>query len=115
MLNPIDRIANMGAIDIDLQIKHHFSTGVYARQMVLPAGHFAVTHAHQYDHMSILASGEVAVETDGVIVIYRAPAVVTILAGQKHRIEARKDAVWFCIHATDEKDPARLDDVLIRR
>ncbi len=104
----------MGAIDIDLQIQHHFSDGVYARQMKLPAGHFAVTHAHTYDHLSILASGEVTVEIDNVKVIYKAPAVITILAGCNHRIEARQDAVWFCIHATDEKDPVRLDEVLIR-
>ena len=42
-------------IDIDLQIKHHFAAGLYARQMMLPRGHFAVTHAHAYDHLSILA------------------------------------------------------------
>lgn len=106
---------DMGAIDIDLQIQHHFSEGMYARQMVLPAGHFAVTHAHQYDHLSILASGEVTVEVDGVECSYRAPAVITILAGQHHRIKAQSDAVWFCIHATDETDTSRLDDVLIRR
>jgi quercetin dioxygenase-like cupin family protein len=107
-------MCGMGAIDIDLQIQHHFSDGVYARQMKLPAGHFAVTHAHTYDHLSILASGEVTVEIDNVKVTYKAPAVITILAGRHHRIEARQDAVWFCIHATDEKDPVRLDEVLIR-
>ena len=115
MLKRPARMRDMGAIDIDLKIQHHFSDGVYARQMVLPAGHFAVTHAHQYDHLSILASGAVTVEVDGVVCSYRAPAVITILAGQHHRIEAQEDAVWFCIHATDEKDAARLDEVLIRR
>ena len=60
-------------------------------------------------------SGAVTVEVDGVVCGYQAPAVITILAGQHHRIEAQEDAVWFCIHATDEKDVARLDDVLIRR
>ena len=101
-------------IDVDLQIKHHFSSGVYARQMTLPAGHFAVTHAHAYDHLSILASGEVLVMKDNVQVRYHAPAVITILAGCHHRIEAVQDSVWFCIHATDETDPAELDEVLIK-
>lgn len=101
-------------IDIDLQIKHHFAAGLYARQMLLPAGHFAVTHAHQYDHLSILASGEVMVETDGVERVYRAPAVITIAAGVHHRIEALEDAVWFCVHATSETDLDRMDEVLVR-
>jgi quercetin dioxygenase-like cupin family protein len=100
-------------IEIDLQIKHHFSSGVYARQMMLPAGHFAVTHAHQYDHLSILAAGEVLVISDGVQIRYRAPTVITIPAGQNHRIEAVQDATWFCIHATEETDPAKMDQVLI--
>lgn len=115
MLKRPARMLGMGAIDIDLKIQHHFSDGVYARQMVLPAGHFAVTHGHEYDHLSILASGAVSIVVDGVECSYRAPAVITILAGQHHRIEAQEDAVWFCIHATSETDPQRLDEVLIRR
>jgi hypothetical protein len=30
-------------------------------------------------------------------------------------IEALEDAVWFCIHATDETDPEKVDKVLIER
>lgn len=106
-------MTDMTDAEIDLFIQHHFSDGVYARQMKLPAGHFAVTHAHKYDHLSILASGEVTVEFDNRIERHTAPAVITIFANQNHRIEAQQDAVWFCIHATDETDPLRIDEVLI--
>lgn len=105
----------MSGIEIDLNVVHHFSDGVYARQMTLPAGHFAVTHAHEYDHLSILASGRVLLEVDGLITDLKAPACVTIAAGKHHRITATEDAMWFCIHATDETDPDKLDEVLIRR
>ncbi len=100
---------------IDLKIKHHFSGGVYAKQMRLPAGMWADTHEHVYDHMSILASGIVAVEIDGVKTIYTGPAVINIPAGKKHHIDALKDAVWFCVHATDETDVEKVDEVLICR
>jgi hypothetical protein len=30
-----------------------------------------------------------------------------------HGVKAITDCVWFCIHATDEKDPSKVDDVLI--
>ena len=102
-------------IEIDLNISHHFSDGVYARKMLLPAGHFAVTHAHEYDHLSILAAGIVELEADGVVQMLRSPACVTILANTHHQITALEDAVWFCIHATDETDVDKLDEVLIRR
>jgi quercetin dioxygenase-like cupin family protein len=101
-------------IEIDLGIEHHFSAGVYAKRMCLPAGHYAETHEHAYDHMSILASGDVTVEIDGVQTRYTGGAVINIAAGKKHRIEAKTDSVWFCIHATDETDVEHIDEVLIK-
>lgn len=98
---------------IDLGIKHHFSEGVYAKQMTLPEGAVAETHRHNYEHMSILASGMVCVEIDGNETVYTAPAVVTIAAEKMHKITALKNAVWFCVHATEEKDPEKVDEVLI--
>lgn len=103
----------MDTIEIDLGILHHFSDGLYARQMMLPKDHFAVTHAHEYDHLSILASGRVTVEIDGSVEEIAAPACINVAAGKHHRIVALEDSVWFCIHATDEKDPDKLDEVLI--
>jgi len=31
-----------------------------------------------------------------------------------HGIKAMSDCVWFCIHSTDEKDPSKVDEILIR-
>lgn len=102
------------SIDIDLGVVHHFSAGVYAKQMALPADHFAVSHAHAYDHLSILAKGDALVEVDGVEQTYRAPACINIAAGKHHRIVAISDVVWFCIHATEETNADLIDEVLIR-
>lgn len=101
-------------IDIDLSVVHHFSAGLYAKQMHLPAKHFAVSHAHAYDHLSILAKGDVTVEVDGVRTEYKAPACINILAGLHHTITAHEDSVWFCIHATDETDVENIDEILTR-
>lgn len=99
---------------IDLGIRHHFSAGVYAKQMRLPAHHYAETHEHKYDHLSILASGDVTVEIDSIATDHTGPAVVHIAAGKKHRITAKTDSVWFCVHATDVSDPDLVDQVLIK-
>jgi quercetin dioxygenase-like cupin family protein len=100
-------------IEVDLGVVHHFSAGLYAKQMLLPAKHFAVSHAHAYDHLSILAKGDVTVEVEGVRTEYKAPACINILAGQHHTITAHEDSVWFCIHATQETDADKIDQVLI--
>lgn len=99
---------------IDLHIKHFFSGREYAKQMTLPAGHYAETHEHIYDHISILAQGEVMVTIDGAPQKHLGPTAIVISANCKHRIDAITDSVWFCVHATDETDPEKVDQVLIK-
>lgn len=99
---------------IDLQIQHFFSSGVYARHMHLPAGHFAQSHRHTFEHLSILAQGEVLLEVDGVATRYCAPACITIAANAVHTITAIRDTTWYCIHATHETDPDKIDHSLIK-
>lgn len=101
-------------MNIDLDIKHYFSGREYAKQMTLPAGHYAETHAHEYDHLSILASGTVLVTLDSATEEHTGPTCITIFAGQHHHIEALTDSTWFCVHATEETSPDRVDSVLIK-
>ena len=96
-----------------MDTKHHFSSGVYVRQMFLPKDNYAVTHSHNYDHLSILAYGSAKVICDGVETLYKSGDVATIKAGCKHTVIAVEDSMWFCIHATDETDQEKMDSVLI--
>lgn len=96
-------------------IEHHFLGGVYAKETHLPAGSVGVQHAHEYDHCSILSSGS-AMVGDGVeFRTYSAPAHIVIKAGVQHEVRALTDCVWWCIHATDETDPTKIDEVLVCR
>lgn len=94
---------------------HHFSEGLYAKEMELKEGSFAVQHKHKYDHLSILAKGRVRVLFDGELSKeYVAPACITIIKDINHAVYALEDSVWFCIHATSETDVAHIDEVLIK-
>jgi quercetin dioxygenase-like cupin family protein len=95
-------------------ITHHFSDGLYAKEAFVPAGTAILKHTHDFSHLSILAKGKVAVMADEVVQVIEAPACIEIKAGVTHGVKAITDCVWFCIHATDEKDPAKVDDVLIK-
>ena len=101
--------------DIDLGIIHHFSSGVYAKQMHLPAGYVAGSHSQDYDHLSILAKGKVVIRTDLGEKTYSAPICLTIAKNMHHEIYALEDTTWFCIHATEETDPLKVDEVLIQK
>ena len=102
-----------GTFKCDPQTVHHFSDGLYAKEMTLPKGYEACTHSHAFSHLSILAKGRVIVETDDKMQEFSAPSCIEIKAHVHHRIEALEDAKWFCIHATDETDIDKIDEVLI--
>lgn len=102
-----------GIFEVDMGIQHHFSNGVYAKQMHFPAGYSALGHKHEFSHLSILAKGRVIVKTDEYNKEYIAPACIEIAKGVHHMITALEDCVWYCIHATDETDPEKVDEVLI--
>lgn len=104
-------------IEIDLHTRHFFSEKIYAKQMKLPKGHFAVSHKHNYDHLSILASGIAEVTTDTETRQYTAPSCIEIKAGIEHTIVAIEDVSWFCIHAisSEDRDVNKIDQVLIEK
>ena len=96
------------------EILHHFSDGLYAKQSCFPVGMAILKHTHDFSHLSILAQGKVAVLRGNEIDIVEAPACIEIKAGLTHGVKAITDCVWFCIHATDEKDPSKVDEILIK-
>jgi len=104
-----------GIFAVDPCIVHNFSDGLYAKQMTIPKGFIAGQHSHTFSHLSILAKGKVVVETDTGKNTYEAPACIEIKKQTNHMITALEDTVWFCIHATDERDVNRIDEVLIQK
>ena len=105
----------VGTFAVDPCIVHNFSDGLYAKQMTIPKGFVAGQHAHSFSHLSILAKGKVIVETDEGEQTYEAPACIEIKKQTNHMITALEDTVWFCVHATDETDIDRIDEVLIQK
>ena len=82
----------------------HESDGLVSMEMHIPAGISVGKHVHNYSHLSVLAKGKVIVvvgDAEGVVV--DAPHCLTVTANIPHEIHALTDAVWYCIHATDEK------------
>ncbi len=71
-----------------------------------------VTKAFLEDHVTILAQGTVVVEDpDGVKTKYVAPAHTVFRQATRYRCTCIEDAVWYCVHPTEETDQS----VLIKR
>lgn len=86
----------MNTLD-DLDIEHHFGGGIFAKRTLIRAGVVLAQHRHKHDHVSILASGSVVLEVEGIQRVLRAPAEITIEAHKHHLVRALTDSVWYCI------------------
>lgn len=104
----------LGTFEVDLGTVHHFSDGLYAKEMRIPKGYTAMSHQHHYSHLSLLAKGSVLVTTDNDSNKYVSPACIEIKAGVNHAILALEDCVWYCIHATNETNADKIDKILIK-
>ena len=94
---------------IDTEIRHHFSSGVYAKEMRMPADYVLLHHRHKFDHLSLLASGSIELVVDGNRKVIHAPACLTISANVHHGVKTLTEVVWYCIHATDCRDVDAVD------
>lgn len=95
--------------DDGIVVKHYFASGVYIKQMTVPAGLAIGKHVHDFDHFSTLLSGDAVISVNGVLENITAPKTILIEAGKEHVIVAKTAIVWHCIHATNEADPEKVD------
>lgn len=73
--------------------------GVVRREYRIPAGMWLKAHTHDYDHLSVLLSGQALLSRDGAVKEVDGPCIVEIKAGIPHELYAVTDCVWDCIHA----------------
>jgi quercetin dioxygenase-like cupin family protein len=109
-MNTEDALAALG-----VEIRHHFTAGVYCKQSIAEPGSEMRKHVHPYDHLSVLVYGTVDVEIDGKVERMTAPRVLVVEAGKEHRIRGVTKFMWLCIHKTDDTNPDTVDVSLMSK
>lgn len=104
-------IAKMPQADVPLY--HHFSKGVYARELMLPAGTAAVGKMHGTEHLIIIACGDVTIMTDDGMRRLQGPLVLNSKPGVKRAAYAHADTTIITIHVTDETDLDKIEAQVI--
>lgn len=98
---------------IDCPVTHHFGPGVYIRECAMPAGSLVIGHAHKGPCLNVLVKGSMRVITpEGQPRTITAPLIFTSGPGRKAAYVI-EDVVFQNIHATDETDLDKLEDLLI--
>ena len=79
-------------------VRFFFGKDMCVVETRIPAGQILVQHKHDYNHLSILASGRIILEVDGVTSWLTGPVCLDIEAGKHHGVKALTDVLWYCIH-----------------
>jgi quercetin dioxygenase-like cupin family protein len=80
----------------------------------LKSGDVEHGHTHQFDHLTLLASGKLRVTVNGVGTDYSAPHMIYIHKDHEHELVALEDnTVAFCIHALRDKEGDILDPAMV--
>ena len=81
---------------------------LYSRMMHFKrAGDIEIGHTHQFDHLTLLAKGQLRVTVEGRATDFTAPQMIYIRADKVHELVALADeTVAYCIHVlrTNEGD-----------
>lgn len=94
---------------VETQVNHHFSPGIYARESIIPADTIAVGKVHLTRHLNIISKGKCLVITPVRRMLVEAPLTFESLAGEQKVVHILEDTVWTTIHATEETDIAKIE------
>lgn len=98
---------------IQIEPRHHFADGLYAREVTLPAGSTAIGYRHRQEHVCVISQGRAIIITEGGRQEVQAPTTMIVPAGRKNCVHALEETVWTTIHAADSRDVAELEHTLV--
>ncbi len=109
LLTPLGKVYALEALmkvqpQVECKVIHHFSKGVYARELHIPAGVILTGEIHKFENLNILSKGKIQVLIGDAIQEVEAPFTVVSPPGTKRIARTLTDCVWTTIHGTDEKD-----------
>lgn len=104
-----------GERDVDdlCPVTHHFSQGVYAREILIPKGTVLVGKIHKYQQLNIMSKGDLSVLTEDGIKRVQAPFTIVSPPGTKRIAYAHEDTIWTTIHGTEETDVEKIEALFV--
>lgn len=84
------------------RICHHFGSGVYGRELFIPAGQVIVSKIHRGKTLSVIAAGEITVIDERGSRLHRAPSTFVSDPFTKRVVISHTDVVWVTAHENAE-------------
>lgn len=103
---------SLDGVMFEIETKHDFGGGIYAREVFIPKNMFLVAKIHNTEHLSIISSGDVSVLSEfgaeRYVVVNNRPITFLSKRWTKRIVFAHEDTIWTVLHKTDKTTP---DDV----
>ncbi len=100
----------------NIVIVHHFTPGIYAREMRVSAGSVITGKVHKTRHLNIVSAGRLTVRNElGDLREISAPFCFVSEPGTRRAAIVLEDAVWITVHPNpdDEHNPDVLEARLV--
>lgn len=95
---------------LDCPLNHHFSNGVYIREITMPAGSAIVGKIHKTEHFNIITSGECKVFTaDEGWKHRKAGDIFSSKGGVQKALRCITDVTWLTVHIANEDDISKIE------
>jgi hypothetical protein len=91
---------------IDLNVKHFYINGMYAREITIPKGAMITSRVHAYGYVDIMISGDITIITDAGKSSYSGYNLFEGFAGKKRVGLAHTEVKWITIHNVPNRDDA---------
>jgi len=83
---------------VKLPVRSYFAPGVYARELMMPAGTVVVGKEHRTEHLNIMLTGKATLIIDGQPVEAVAPFVINSKAGTMKVAAVHEPVRWLTVH-----------------
>lgn len=99
---------------IEIPVQHRFAPqqGLYAREIVIPAGTLMTGRVHKHQHVSVMIRGDMTVTTDKGMERVSGYHCWVCEPGTKRIGYAHEETVWLTVHHTEHMESEGIEDVL---
>ncbi len=100
---------------VQCPLEHKFAPGVYVREILMPAGSVIIGRKHKTEHFNVVLTGRARVFMNGSVHEVVAPCIFSSPAGTQKVLYILEDMRFATIHATEETDVDKMEDLLGER
>jgi hypothetical protein len=93
-------------------VVNRFAPGIYARELLMPAGNLVIGAEHRTAHLNIMLTGRATLLVNGVAREVVAPFICKSEPGVMKVAIVHEDCRWLTIHPTNERNLRKLEKLL---